>query len=128
MWGSTYHCNFMGIIILQKKIIRIRFLLIVIRISVFFSKNRRFENSLTFIYTEQVNLCVFLNEVYFQIIFVTWLLLQAIYMQSQKYKKFWPFYIPHCVTNFPKFSIRFQGPEFFNSVSREKYQFVWRKT
>ena len=44
------------------------------------------------------------------------------------YKKFWPFYIPHCVTNFPKFSIRFQGPEFFNSVSREKYQFVWRKT
>ena len=72
----------MGIIILQKKIIRIRFLLIVILISVFFSKNRRFENSLTFIYTEQVNLCVFLNEVYFQIIFVTWLLLQAIYMQS----------------------------------------------
>ena len=29
------------------------------------------------------------------------------------------FYIPHCRTNFRKFSIRFQGPSFFNSLSRE---------
>ena len=29
------------------------------------------------------------------------------------------FYIPHCRTNFRKFSIRFQGPRFFNSLSRE---------
>ena len=29
------------------------------------------------------------------------------------------FYIPHCRTNFRKFSIRFQGPTFFNSLSRE---------
>ena len=29
------------------------------------------------------------------------------------------FYIPHCRTNFRKFSIRFQGPWFFNSLSRE---------
>ena len=29
------------------------------------------------------------------------------------------FYIPHCRTNFRKFSIRFQGPTFFNSQSRE---------
>ena len=27
--------------------------------------------------------------------------------------------IPHCRTNFRKFSIRFQGPTFFNSLSRE---------
>jgi len=29
------------------------------------------------------------------------------------------FYIAHCRTNFRKFSIRFQGPKFFNSLSRE---------
>ena len=29
------------------------------------------------------------------------------------------FYIPHCRTNFRKFSIRFQGPTFFNSRSPE---------
>ena len=29
------------------------------------------------------------------------------------------FYISHCQTNFRKFSIRFQGPTFFNSLSRE---------
>ena len=29
------------------------------------------------------------------------------------------FNIPHCRTNFRKFSIRFQGPTFFNSLSRE---------
>ena len=29
------------------------------------------------------------------------------------------FYIPHCRTNFRKFSIRFQGLTFFNSLSRE---------
>ena len=29
------------------------------------------------------------------------------------------FYIPHCLTNFRKFSIRFQGPKFFISLSRE---------
>ena len=29
------------------------------------------------------------------------------------------FYIPYCRTNFRKFSIRFQGPTFFNSLSRE---------
>ena len=29
------------------------------------------------------------------------------------------FCIPHCRTNFRKFSIRFQGPTFFNSLSRE---------
>ena len=29
------------------------------------------------------------------------------------------FYIPHCRTSFPKFSIRFQGPRFFKSLSRE---------
>ena len=29
------------------------------------------------------------------------------------------FYIPHCRNNFRKFSIRFQGPKFFNSLSRE---------
>ena len=35
------------------------------------------------------------------------------------YKKFQPFYLPHCRTNFRKFSIRFQGPTFFKSLSRE---------
>ena len=29
------------------------------------------------------------------------------------------FYIPYCRTNLRKFSIRFQGPTFFNSLSRE---------
>ena len=29
------------------------------------------------------------------------------------------FYIRHCRTDFRKFSIRFQGPKFFNSLSRE---------
>ena len=29
------------------------------------------------------------------------------------------FYIPHCRTNFQKFSVRFQGAKFFNSLSRE---------
>ena len=31
-------------------------------------------------------------------------------------------YITHCRTNFPKFSIRFQGSKFFNSLRREIQQ------
>ena len=40
------------------------------------------------------------------------------------------FYIPHCRTNFRKFSIRFQGPRFFNTLSREtvKASVCWQKT
>ena len=40
-------------------------------------------------------------------------------------------YITHCRNNFPKFSIRFQGPKCFNSLRREiqqwKYQFFLAK-
>ena len=52
------------------------------------------------------------------IIFGTCLLLQARYIcMIQEIPAL--FYIPRCRTNFRKFSIRFQGPKFFNSLSRE---------
>ena len=89
-----------------------------ILIPMFLSKSRKFQNSRTFIYTKQENLCIFLKEVYFLIIFVICLFLQAGYIRiKQEIPAF--FYIPHCRTNFQKFSILFQGAKFFNSLSRE---------
>ena len=46
--------------------------------------------------------------------FVIWLLLQASYIRIRNL-----YCIPPCRTNIRNFSIRFQGPKFFNSLSPE---------
>ena len=89
-----------------------------ILIPVFFLESRRFLNSQTFIYTKWVNLCIFLKDAYFLIMFVICLLLRARYILIiQEIPAFSIYLIVELI--FWKFSIRFQGPKFFNSLSRE---------
>ena len=90
VWGSTYQSNLNRIIILQKKIIRI-----ISKVSFDAHKRDLLPN-------------------YFRDMFTL-----ASQIHSYNTRNSSLFYIPHCRTNFRKFSIRFQGPTFFNSLSRE---------
>ena len=120
VWGSAYQSNLSRIIILQKRIIRIKS-------KVFFDSHTgvlfKQQEILKFsdIYLYQI--CkfmksIFLKEVllpnYFRDMFTL-----ARQIHSHNTRNSSVFYIPHCRTNFRKFSIRFQGPKFFNSLSRE---------
>ena len=118
MWGSTYQSNLNRIIILQKKIIRI------------ISKDS-FDAPTGFLFKEQEILKfsdIYLYQIgkfiylfkrgllpnYFRNIFTL-----ASQIHSYNTRNSSLFYIPHCRTNFRKFSVRFQGPSFFSSLSRE---------
>ena len=118
VWGSTYQSNLNRIIILQKKIIRI-----ISKVSfdahsgVFFKEHEivKFSN----IYSYKIGKFTYffkrgLLPNYFCDMFT---LASQIHSYNTRNSRL--FYIPHCRTNFRKFSIRFQGPTFFNSLSRE---------
>ena len=111
MWGSTYRSNSGRVFILKKKIIGYYLQSLSILTLMFFLKNRRFSNSLTFIYTRQVNLCIYL-KVYFLIIFVIWLLCKSVTFAL--YYKLQPI-LHTCRTNVQDF----QGPKFLKSLSTE---------
>ena len=115
-WGSTYQSNLNRIIILQKKIIRI-----ISKVS--------FDAHTGVLFKEQEILKfsdIYLNQIgRFMYLFKRGLLpnyfrnMFTLCIHSYNRRNSSLFYIPHCRTNFRKFSIRFQGPTFFNSLSRE---------
>ena len=118
VWGSTYQSNLNLIIILQKKIIRI-----ISKVSfdahtgVLFKEQQVLKFSDIYLY--QIGNCMYLFKRgllpnYFRDMFTL-----ASQIHSYNTRNSSLFYIPHCRTNFRKFSIRFQGPTFFNSLSRE---------
>ena len=118
MWGSTYQSNLNRIIILQKKIIRI-----ISKVSfdahtgVLFKEQEILKFSDIYLYQIGKFMYFFKRGLlpnYFRDMFTL-----ASQIHSHNTRNSSLFYIPHCRNNFRKFSIRFQGPKFFNSLSRE---------
>ena len=118
VWGSTYRSNLNRIIILQKKIIRI-----ISKVSfdahtgVLFKEQEILKFSDIYLYQIGKFMYLFKRGLlpnYFRDMFTL-----ASQIHSYNTRNSSLFYIPHCRTNFRKFSIRFQGPTFFNSLSRE---------
>ena len=118
VWGLAYQSNLSRIIILQKRIIRIKS-------KVFFDSHTgvlfKEQEILKFsdIYLYQIGKFMYLFKRgllpnYFRDMFTL-----ASQIHSHNTRNSSLFYIPHCRNNFRKFSIRFQGPKFFNSLSRE---------
>ena len=92
VWGLTYQCYLSRIIVLQKKMIRI-----VSKVS--------FDSHTDDLFKEH-NILKF-SHIYFQIIFVIlFTLASQIHLHNTRNSSL--FYIPHCRTNFQKFSIQFQ--------------------
>ena len=118
VWGLTYHSNLNRIIILQKKIIRIiSKVSFNAHTSVLFKEQEILKFSDIYLY--QIGKFMYLFERgllpnYFRDVFTL-----ASQIHSYNTRNSSLFYIPHCQTNIRKFSIRFQGPKFFNSLSRE---------
>ena len=119
VWGSTYQSNWNRIIILQKKIIRI-----ISKVSfdahtgVLFKEQEIWKFS--DIYWYQIGKFMYLFKRgllpnYFRDMLFT----RASQIHSYNTRNSSLFYLPHCRANFRKFSIRFQGLTFFNSLSRE---------
>ena len=118
MWGSTYQSNLNRIIILQKKIIRI-----ISKVSfdahtgVLFKEQEILKFSDIYLYQIGKFMYLFKRGLlpnYFRDMFTL-----ASQIHSHNTRNSSLFYVPHCRNNFRKFSIRFQGPKFFNSLSRE---------
>ena len=118
VWGSTYQSNLNRIIILQKKIMRI-----ISKVSfdaptgVLFKEQEILKFSDIYSYKIGKFMYLFKRGLlpnYFRDMFTL-----ASQIHSYNTRNSSLFYIPHCRTNFRKFSIRFQGPTFFNSLSRE---------
>ena len=118
VWGSTYQSNLNRIIILQKKIIRtISKVSFDAHTGVLF-KEREILKFLD-IYLYQIGKFMYLFKKgllpnYFRDMFTL-----ASQIHSYNTRNSSLFYIPYCRTNFRKFSIQFQGPTLFNSLSRE---------
>ena len=118
MWGSTYQSNLNWIIVLQKKIIRTLYKVSFDAHTGVLFKNRRFLK-FSDIYLYQIGKFMYLFKRsllpnYFRDMFTL-----ASQIHSYNTRNSNLFYIPYCLTNLRKFSIRFQGPTFFNSLSRE---------
>ena len=118
VWGSTYQSNLNRIIILQKKIIRI-----ISKVSfdahtgVLFKEQEILKFSDIYLYQIGKFMYQFKRGLlpnYFRDMFTL-----ASQIHSHNTRNSSLFYIPHCRNNFRRFSIRFQGPKFFNSLSRE---------
>ena len=118
VWGSTYQSNLNRIIVLQKKIIRI-----ISKVSfdahtgVLFKEQEILKFSDIYLYQIGKFMYLFKRSLlpnYFRDMFTL-----ASQIHSYKTRNSNLFYIPYCRTNLRKFSIRFQGPSFFNSLSRE---------
>ena len=115
MWGSTYQ-SILNRVILQKKIISNFF---------FFDSHTQahvlFKEQeiliFSYIYLYQIGKFMYLlKRVYFLIIFVICSRTLTSQLHSHYIRNCNLFYIPPCRTNIRNFSIRFQGPKFFNSL------------
>jgi len=118
VWGSTYHCNLSRVIILQKKIIRI-----ICKVSfdshteVLFKEQEILKFSDIYLYQIGKFMYLFKRGLlpnYFREMFT---LTSQIHSHNTRNSNL--FYIFPCRTNIRKFSIRFQGPKLFNSLSPE---------
>ena len=118
VWGSTYQSNLSRVFILQKKIIRI-----ISKVS--------FDSHTSVLFKEQ-GILKFFDIYFYQIgkfmyLFKKGLLPNyfrnmftlASQLHSHYTKNCNLYYISPCRTNIRNFSIRFQGPKFFNSLSPE---------
>ena len=118
VWGSTYQSNLNRIIILQKKIIRIiSKVSFNAHTSVLFKEQEILNFSDIYLYQIGKFMYLFKRGLlpnYFRDMFTL-----ASQIHSYNTRNSSLFYIPHCQTDFRKFSILFQGPTFFNSLSRE---------
>ena len=119
MWGSTYHSNLKRTIILQKKIIRI-----ISKVSFDSHTDVLFKEQMILkfpdIYLYQIGKFMYLFKKgllpnYFQDMFILASQVHSYNTRNSNRK----FYIFPFRTNFRKFSIRFQGPKFFNSLNQE---------
>ena len=124
------HVTLRRIIILQKKIIRITS-----KVSLDSHNDVLFEEQEIFkfsdMYTKQVNLCIFLKEVYFLIIFVICLLLQAGYFRIiQEIPIFFILFLVELIFENSQFGPK--GYQVLQLTSREtqnsarKYRFDWQ--
>ena len=118
VWGSTYQSNLSRVSILQKKIIRI-----ICKVSFDSHTDVLFKEHgiLKFfdIYFYQIGKFMYLFKSgllpnYFRNMFTLASQLHSHYTRNCNL-----YYIPPCRTNIRNFSIRFQGPKFFNSLSPE---------
>ena len=118
VWGSTYQSNLSRVFILQKKIIRI-----ISKVSFDSHTDVLFKEHgiLKFfdIYFYQIGKFMYLFKKgllpnYFRNMFTLASQLHSHYTRNCNL-----YYIPPCRTNIRNFSIRFQGPKFFNSLSPE---------
>ena len=118
MWGLTYQSNLNRIIILQKKIIKIiSKVSFNAHTSVLFKEQEILNFSDIYLYQIGKFMYLFKRGLlpnYFRDMFT---LTGQIHCYNTRNSSL--FYILHCRTNFQKFSIRFQGPTFFNSLNQE---------
>ena len=118
VWGSIYQSNLNRIIILQKKIIRITSKVSFdAHTGVLFKEQEILKFSDIYLYQMGKYMYLFQRGLlpnYFRDMFTL-----ASQIHSYNTRNSSLFYIPHCRPNFRKFSIRFQGPTFFNSLSQE---------
>ena len=118
VWGSTYQSNLSRVSILQKKIIRI-----ICKVSfdshtdVLFKEHGILKFSDIYFYQIGKFMYLFKRGLlpnYFRNMFTLASQLHSHYTRNCNL-----YYIPPCRTNIRNFSIRFQGPKFFNSLSPE---------
>ena len=119
MRGSTYQSHLNRIIVLQKKIIRIipKAVSFDAHTGVLFKEQVILKFSDIYLYQIGKFMYLFKRSLlpnYFRDMFTL-----ASQIHSYKTRNSNLFYIPYCRTNLRKFSIRFQGPTFFNLLSRE---------
>ena len=118
MWGSTYQSNLNRVIILQKKIIRI-----IYKVSfdshtdVLFKEQEILKFSDIYLY--QIGKFMYLFKKGFLLNYFRDMFTLASQLHLHYTRNCNLFYIPPCRTNIRNFSIRFQGPKFFNSLSPE---------
>ena len=117
VWGSTYQSNISRVIILQKKIRIICKVSFDSHTDVLFKELEIFKFSDISLYQIGKFMYLFKRGLlpnYFRDMFTL-----ASQLHSHYTKNCNLFYIPPCRTNIRKFSIRFQEPMFFNSLSPE---------
>ena len=120
MWGSTYQSNLNRISVLQKKMIRI-----ISKVpfdahtGVLFKEQEILKFSDIYLYQIGKFTYLFKRSLlpnYFRDMFT--LASQIHSYNTRNSNLFYIPYVSYCRTNLRKFSIRFQGPTFFNSLSR----------
>ena len=120
MWGSTYQSNHKRLINLQKWVIRIvsRSCFDAHANPIFVSlRIQKFEDIMKLQIGKVTGMCLYKNSLLPDSFNDMFLLNCDIHSYNTRSKN--SFRLPYCRTNVRKFSLRFQGPKIFNSLSYE---------